>query len=144
MPETKTMVVWCLPCRGHKTIENPHPKYVDGARGRRLQYTGKCPDCGNIVNRFIRPDSLGDGEEVQEDVGSDTEDQIEQTAETDKDTTPQRVWLGTCQRCREDSEFTGRYVGRRWDGKNVVDGVCVLCEAPQIVIGAEERVTEDG
>ena len=54
MEVPETVEIWCMKCKGKKVIQNPRPTYMSGVRGQRLQLTGKCPDCGMVVNRFMK------------------------------------------------------------------------------------------
>ena len=140
----KTMTAWCMPCRAQKVIENPKPKYIRGAKGLRLQLQGKCPDCGAVVNRFLK--SKGKGLHPRP---SDVEEPLPKDPPKRESRRPGpslqvvTYYRGMCQRCRTERRFTGDLIGTRYDGKKVIRGRCLTCEQPQVIVGVQEEEEND-
>lgn len=136
----QTMTAWCMPCKAYKTIENPKPKYIRGARGLRLQLQGKCPDCGAVVNRFLKTKGL-DLPPPPPEVANPPVQEPPKLAMRRPRSTLQVVtyYRGYCQRCRGERKFSGDVLGTRYDGKKVIRGRCLTCEQPQVVLGVQEE-----
>ena len=135
-----TMTAWCMPCRAQRVIENPKPKYIRGARGLRLQLQGKCPDCGAVVNRFLKSkgrDVPPPPPDLEETLPKERPKGV--TGHPGPSLQVVTYYRGMCQRCRTERRFTGNPVGTRYDGKKVIRGKCLTCEQPQVVVGVQEE-----
>jgi hypothetical protein len=127
-----------MPCKAHRVIENPKPKYIRGARGIRLQLQGKCSECGAVVNRFLKTK----GRHLPPLPGPE-ESPVQAAPKRDKRRSRPSLhvvtyYRGFCQRCRAERRFTGSVVGTRYDGKAVLQGSCLTCQQPQVVLGVRE------
>lgn len=132
----ETVKAWCMPCKEHVEIANPHEKVISGKRGLRLQVTGKCPTCGGVVNRFLK----SKGKIQPKPPEAEERGSMPHPRASRRDPEPPPIkrdhWTGTCGHCRVEREFEGDLVGTRWDGLVVVRGQCLECQMSQVLIGA--------